>query len=278
MSLDYAELNSLGKSIEGLSNQELDKMVAELGEDAVISGTLGAAVASFAPEEPLSNPVSIIWRLDAQDGQKSVKLLLDAEGCHAETDPKSADADAILTTSMPIFLRLLSGKLSGVEAYAKGDLQLEGDMLLALRQPLFFGVDTSQTELSLSKPEDLSRLIAGRSDEEIQKAVELTGTKRVLARIFLSMEEQFLAEKAAGNSGTIEWRIKTPQGTHTYHVTIQAGKCSTQEGEAPSPTVKLVAPLNDAGPGKTTAMEGGTLSGMRNVTLTAQFAVIGPVV
>lgn len=243
MSLNYANLNALGKSIDGLSPEELKNLVDEQGSAAVIAGATAAAVASFTPSEPLSSPASIMWRLDTDEGQKPVRLLLDTEGCHVDADPGDQESDATLTTNLPTFLRLISGKLSGMQAYAQEDLALDGDMLLSLRQMTYFGLDPNEAELDLSTTHELARLVKGRSDDEITTAVELSGLDRVLTLVFRGMEEQFQPEKASGKRGTIEWNIRTRQGMRTHHITIEGGRCKAHEGAAGSPTVRLTASL-----------------------------------
>jgi hypothetical protein len=127
-----------------------------------------------------------MWRLDTDEGQKPVRLLLDTEDCHV-----------------------------GMQAYAQEDLALDRDMLLSLRQMTYFGLDPTEAGLDLSTTQELARLIKGRSDEEITTAVELSGLDRVLTRVFSRLEEQFQPEKASGKRGTIEWNIRTRQGTRT---------------------------------------------------------------
>lgn len=74
--------------------------------------------------------------------------------------------------------------------------------------------------------EELTAMIEGKSDEEINADMAQRGTDKVLGRIFEYMATQFQPDKAAGQSAVIGWDITSPEGTHSYQLTVDEGTCT----------------------------------------------------
>jgi putative sterol carrier protein len=240
--LDFSSLQTLGASIRPLSDADIEASVAQGGVDSTLERMFAVLSAAFLPDRAPRSPVTIAWKLDSPEGKRSVHLSVDADGCRfgqGEADSPRAT----LVTTIPVFMRLVSGELSGMQAYARGQLKVDGDMVLALRQITFFGIDTENAALDLSTPEELARLIEGRTDAEIMEAAEITGLERVFEKVFQGMVDHFLPEKAVGHAGVIEWRLLTGQGIYVYHMKLAAGRCSVEKGPADAPRVKLSASL-----------------------------------
>jgi putative sterol carrier protein len=242
MSLDFSDLRTLGASIRPLPDAEIEASVSGRGVESTLEQVFAALTGAFLPERAPRSAVTIAWKLDRPEGQQPVYLTVDRDGCRFARGEADCP-QATLVTTTPVFLRLVSGALSGMQAYARNQLHVEGDMVLALRQITFFDVDSKNAELDLSTPEELARLIEGRNDGEIMEAAEITGLERVFERVFQGMIDHFLPAKAAGHSGVIEWRLRTSQGIYVYHMRIAAGRCSVERGPAYAPRVRLSASL-----------------------------------
>lgn len=93
--------------------------------------------------------------------------------------------------------------------------------------------------------EQLGELIDGRSDDEINQAVNEMGTDQVLDQIFGEMKNRFQADKAAGQSAVIQWDIAAPDSTRTYQVKIENGTCEVAKGTDATPRVTLGLTLAD---------------------------------
>ena len=93
--------------------------------------------------------------------------------------------------------------------------------------------------------EQLGELIEGRSDDEINQAVNEMGTDQVLDQIFGEMKNRFQADKAAGQSAVIQWDIAAPDSTRTYQVKIENGTCEVDKGSSDTARVTLGLTLAD---------------------------------
>ena len=101
------------------------------------------------------------------------------------------------------------------------------------------------TEISVNTPQELAALIEGRSDEEINTALQVLGFKKALDKVFEKMPEAFIPEKAAGQSAVIQYDVSSPEGKHTYQVKVAGGSCTIAEGSAEKPRVTLVLSTPD---------------------------------
>ncbi len=95
-------------------------------------------------------------------------------------------------------------------------------------------------------PRELANLVREMSDDEVNVAIkDQIGIDTVLKEIFTGMEERFLPEKAAGVEATIQYNVKTDEGTKTWTVAFAGGKCETTEGAATNPRLTLELGLVD---------------------------------
>ena len=100
-------------------------------------------------------------------------------------------------------------------------------------------------ESPIATQEQLSELLDGQSDEDINAFVAAAGPTEILGQIFSAMEERFQADKAAGQSAVVQWDIAAPDQTYSYNVTIADGTCKAAEGAAESPRLTLGLALPD---------------------------------
>lgn len=88
-------------------------------------------------------------------------------------------------------------------------------------------------------PEEFAQLVANADDDQIVEAFRAVGTEQVLDRVFESMGERFVPEKAQGVDAQIQW-VVTDDGTeHTYLTTINDGECTVSKDKAEQPKVAL---------------------------------------
>jgi len=93
--------------------------------------------------------------------------------------------------------------------------------------------------------EELSALIAGKSDEEINAGVAERGTDKVLGQILEYMAGRFQPDRAAGQSAVIGWDITSPEGVHSWQLMVADGSCVAQAGNAEEARVTLGMALPD---------------------------------
>jgi putative sterol carrier protein len=98
-------------------------------------------------------------------------------------------------------------------------------------------------ELNISSPANLAEAIDGRSDAEINKALE-GKYEQVCQQVADAMKERFVPEKAAGDTAVIQYDISAPDAMHTFQLKVASGKCEVAKG-APGParvTLALTLP------------------------------------
>lgn len=79
---------------------------------------------------------------DEDLGGKTIRMDIDGVGCihisGTTISTEKAAADCILTTTHDVYDRMYSGVMDPTIAFGKGDLELVGDMTLALKMPSLF--------------------------------------------------------------------------------------------------------------------------------------------
>ncbi len=93
--------------------------------------------------------------------------------------------------------------------------------------------------------QDLASMVEGRSDQEINSAIEKEGTDKVLAEIFNGMAAAFVPEAAAGQSAIVQYDIGTAAGSKSYQLKVADGKCVVKQGAGEPARVTLALALPD---------------------------------
>ena len=94
-------------------------------------------------------------------------------------------------------------------------------------------------------PQDLLKMIEGRSDAEILTRFTELGVDSALDRVFEGMTEAFLPEKAGKDSAVIQWDLMTPDGPRVYQLVVENGKCSYNRDSLGKPRVSLKIAIPD---------------------------------
>ncbi|MCA1840360.1 MAG: SCP2 sterol-binding domain-containing protein [Actinomycetota bacterium] len=92
-------------------------------------------------------------------------------------------------------------------------------------------------------PAVLAQAIKGLSDDELETQIAEQGIDHILKQIFEGMQGAFRPDKAGANSAVVQYDIETDEGTRSWTVDIEPGKCTTREGAADSPRLTLVLPI-----------------------------------
>jgi putative sterol carrier protein len=196
----------------------------------------------YLPEKAKDYGGTIEWNLRSSQQNYTYNMTFLGSNCTVKTG-SVASAQVRMTADIPVFLRLVAGRLNGLQAYADGKLQVVGDMVLAQLQQTFFNTDLSRAALNISTPSQLSKLIRDRSNEEIEAGVSVTGVDRALDMVFKGMVEHFLPHKAKAKSAIVQWDIHTPEGIRSYQFRVNRGACSYDRGTPNKSNVTLSAKL-----------------------------------
>jgi putative sterol carrier protein len=131
------QTNELAGMIEGRSDEEIVKGVQQEGIDKVLGQIFDGMKAAFVPEAAAGQSAVVQYDVAAPDGTHSYQIKVANGKCeiHKGTgDP----ARVTLTLALPDFLKLIAGKLDGMQAFMTGKLRLGGDMMFAQTMQSWF--------------------------------------------------------------------------------------------------------------------------------------------
>jgi putative sterol carrier protein len=99
-------------------------------------------------------------------------------------------------------------------------------------------------DFQANSPEELKKLIEGRSDDEINAGLKQSGTEAALDKVVQGMVEAFIPEKAGGQSAVIQYDVTGPEGKLSYQLKVAGGKAALSKGtpESARVTLALAAP------------------------------------
>jgi len=129
-----AQLASL---IEGKSDDEINAFVKEAGYETVLNPIFEGMQQHFLPEKNGGRDAVIQYDVNTPDGLRSWQVVI-AGGACTTSESTEKDPNVTLSLNLPDFLRLISGKLNGVQAFMSGKLKLKGDMMLAQTMQTWF--------------------------------------------------------------------------------------------------------------------------------------------
>jgi putative sterol carrier protein len=129
--------NDLVKLIEGRSDAEIVARFGELGVDSALDRVFEGMVEAFLPARAGKDAAVIQWDLMTPEGPRVYQLVVANGQCSYNRDALN-DARVSLKVAIPDFLRLITGKLGGVQAFFTGKLKVGGDVLFAQEQEKWF--------------------------------------------------------------------------------------------------------------------------------------------
>ena len=134
---DIGSREELAALIEGKSDDEINASVAERGTEKVLGQIFEYMAGRFQPERAGNQSAVIGWDITSPEGTHSYQLRVADGTCTAV--PGNAEAARVtLGMALPDFLRFLTGKLDGMQAFMTGKLKLSGDMMFAQSMQAWF--------------------------------------------------------------------------------------------------------------------------------------------
>jgi len=127
----------LGELLEGRTDDEIMEVSKAIGIEAVLEKTFDGMCQAFQADKAAGQAAVIGWDISAE-GQSYKWQLEVADGKCAAEKNGSKDARVTLALALPDFLRLITGKLNGQQAFFSGQLKLTGDMMFAVTQEAWF--------------------------------------------------------------------------------------------------------------------------------------------
>jgi len=120
----------LAATIEGRSDEEITQGIVAQGADTVLQQIFAGMCEAFLPDKAGSQSAVIQYDVNAGGTTHSYQLKVAGGKCELV---KGAAGPARVTLALLAadFLRLVTGKLNGMQAFMTGKLKLTGDMMCA---------------------------------------------------------------------------------------------------------------------------------------------------
>ena len=135
---DIGSREELAKMIEGKSDEEINAGVAELGTEKVLGQIFEhMAKDAFRPERAGNQSAVVGWDITSPEGTHGYQLKI-ADGTCTAVSGSAEPARVTLGMALPDFLRFITGKLDGMQAFMTGKLKLSGDMMFAQSMQAWF--------------------------------------------------------------------------------------------------------------------------------------------
>jgi putative sterol carrier protein len=228
--------------VDGRSDAELD--AALRGQvDTLLDSVFAGLCQRYRSERARGERALIQWRLGTPDGPRLRQLQLSAEGCNSVTEASAPSAS--IEAELPTFLRVMCGRLNALSALATGALRVSGDSAVAVRLQLWFCTDLSRATLDVSTPQELGRLVSGRSDAELAAGVAVANLNRTLDQVLNGMVGHYLPKKGPGRRAVIEFKVHTDEGPRVYQFVAEPRRPSWHLGAREDAKVKVEIGLPD---------------------------------
>jgi putative sterol carrier protein len=134
---DIGSREELAEMIEGKSDDEINAGVAERGTEKVLGQIFEYMAGRFQPDRAGNQSAVIGWDITSPEGTHSYQLKV-ADGSCTVAQGNAEPARVTLGMALPDFLRFLTGKLDGMQAFMTGKLKLSGDMMFAQSMQAWF--------------------------------------------------------------------------------------------------------------------------------------------
>ena len=131
------QTNDLGGLIDGRSDEQINAEVQKQGVDKVLGDVFTAMAAAFDAQAAAGQSAIVQYDVTASDGVHAYQLKCGDGKCVVQKAGGEA-ARVTLSLSVPDFLRLIGGKLDGMQAFMSGKLRIGGDMMFAQTMQSWF--------------------------------------------------------------------------------------------------------------------------------------------
>jgi len=120
----------LAATLEGRSDEEIAQGVVAQGADTVLDQIFAGMCEAFLPAKAGTQSAVIQYDVNVGGTVHTYQLKIAGGKCELAKGP-SGPARVTLAIHAADFLRLVTGKLNGMQAFMTGKLKLTGDMMFA---------------------------------------------------------------------------------------------------------------------------------------------------
>jgi putative sterol carrier protein len=122
--------DQLGALLDQVGDDDVVSVVSSTGPDEVLARIFDGMVARFMPGRAGNRDVVVQWTIKVGDHTYPYRMAL-AEGRMTVEKGEAASPTVNLTMALPDLLRLVAGRVNGMNAFMSGKLKVEGDLMLA---------------------------------------------------------------------------------------------------------------------------------------------------
>jgi putative sterol carrier protein len=129
---DLSQRDELIKALDSMSREDLEAAIQASpgGVDGFLDGVFAAMVSAFNPAKAGNAAADVQYELATPDGPRNYVMHV-ADGKAAVERGTSDSPKVTIKMALVDFLRLITGKLSGMQAYMTGKLKATGDLFFA---------------------------------------------------------------------------------------------------------------------------------------------------
>ncbi len=132
-----ATQDQLAELLEGRSDDEINQFVGAMGTDEILGQIFSAMEERFQADKAAGQSAVIQWDITTPDKTHSFSVTIADGTCKVAAG--AADSPRLtLGLALPDFMRFISGKLDGMQAFMSGKLKLGGDMMFAQQMQAWF--------------------------------------------------------------------------------------------------------------------------------------------
>ena len=135
---DVATPEQLAAAIDGKTDEQINQAITEMGVDATLDRIFEGMTQRFLPEKAAGQSALVQWDIRVADGVRTYQVNFADGKCSPSRGANAADPRVTLDLALPDFLRVITGKLAGPQAFFTGKLKLKGDMMFAQVQQQWF--------------------------------------------------------------------------------------------------------------------------------------------
>lgn len=129
--------DQLATMIDGRSDTEIVEGLKTLGVDSALDKVFQGMVDAFRADRASGADAVIQWDVETPEGPRTYQLAVQNGKCTWNRGT-SQNGKVTLAATAPNFLRLITGRLNGMQAYFQGKLKVSGDVMLAQKQEGWF--------------------------------------------------------------------------------------------------------------------------------------------
>lgn len=127
----------LGNLIDGKSDGDINAEVDRMGVDSALDKVFEGMTKAFLADKAKGQSAVIQWDIKTTSDTKTYQVNV-ADGKCSFAKGAAQKPRVTLSAALPDFLRVITGKVAGQQAFFSGKLKLSGDMMFAMTQENWF--------------------------------------------------------------------------------------------------------------------------------------------